>query len=53
VNGTVQLNKNRSYLVQGMIATRPGAPDDMSRSLEILGPADAQGRRPFTFEGSM
>jgi len=53
VNGTVQLKKERSYLVQGMIATRPGAPHDMSRSLEILGPADAQGRRPFTFEGTM
>ena len=53
VNGSVQIKKDRSYLVQGMIATRPGAPGDMARSLEILGPADAQGRRPFTFEGSM
>src|SRR5688572_8179474 len=26
VNGTVQLNKGRSYLVSGMIATRPNAP---------------------------
>jgi general secretion pathway protein N len=53
VNGTVQLKKDRSYLVNGMIATRPGAPGDMARTLEILGAPDAQGRREFTFEGSM
>jgi general secretion pathway protein N len=53
VNGTVQLKKDRSYLVNGMIATRPGAPSDMTRTLEILGAPDAQGRREFTFEGSM
>jgi general secretion pathway protein N len=52
VNGTVQLKKDRSYLVNGMIATRPGAPSDMTRTLEILGAPDAQGRRQFTFEGS-
>jgi len=53
VNGTVQLNRNRSYLVSGMIATRPDAPGDMARTLEILGEPDAQGRRQFTIEGSM
>ena len=53
VNGTVQLNKNRSYLVSGLIATRPGAPSDMARTLEILGEPDAQGRRQFAIEGSM
>lgn len=53
VNGTVQLKTDRSYLVNGMIATRPGAPSDMTRTLEILGAPDAQGRRQFTFEGTM
>jgi general secretion pathway protein N len=53
VNGTVQLKKNRSYLVSGMIATRPDAPSDMARTLEILGEPDAQGRRQFSIEGSM
>jgi general secretion pathway protein N len=53
VNGTVQLSRNRSYLVNGMIATRPGAPSDMTRTLEILGPPDDQGRREFTLEGTM
>jgi general secretion pathway protein N len=53
VNGTVQLKKDRSYLVTGMIATRPGAPGDMARTLEILGEPDEQGRRQFTIEGTM
>ena len=53
VNGTVQLKKDRSYLVSGLIATRPNAPSDMSRTLEILGEPDAQGRRQFSIEGSM
>jgi general secretion pathway protein N len=53
VNGTVQLNKNQSYLVSGLIATRAGAPGDMTRTLEILGEPDGQGRRQFALEGSM
>jgi general secretion pathway protein N len=53
VNGTVQLKKDRSYLVSGMIATRPNAPSDMARTLEILGEPDAQGRRQFSIEGTM
>jgi general secretion pathway protein N len=53
VNGTVQLKKDRSYLVSGLIATRPSAPSDMARTLEILGEPDAQGRRQFSIEGTM
>jgi general secretion pathway protein N len=53
VNGTVQLKKDRSYLVSGLIATRPNAPSDMARTLEILGEPDAQGRRQFSIEGTM
>lgn len=53
VNGTIDIRKDRSYLVTGLVATRPGAPSDMSRTLEILGEPDAQGRRQFTIEGSM
>jgi hypothetical protein len=53
VNGTIDIKKDRSYLVNGFVATRPGAPSDMARQLEILGAPDAQGRREFGFEGSM
>jgi general secretion pathway protein N len=53
VNGSVQIKKDRSYLVSGLIATRPDTPSDMARTLEILGAPDAQGRRQFSIEGSM
>jgi general secretion pathway protein N len=53
VNGTIDLKKDRSYLLQGLIATRPNAPKDMARTLEILGAPDAQGRRQFSIEGTM
>ncbi len=53
VNGTVQLKKDRSYLVSGLIATRPGAPGDFARTLEILGEPDEEGRRQFSIEGTM
>jgi general secretion pathway protein N len=53
VNGTIDLKKDRSYVVKGLVAARPGAPSDMARQLEMLGAPDAQGRREFGFEGSM
>jgi general secretion pathway protein N len=53
VNGTIDINEDRSYLVKGLVAARPGAPSDMARQLEILGAPDAQGRREFGLEGSL
>ncbi|HEY7641417.1 MAG TPA: type II secretion system protein N [Steroidobacteraceae bacterium] len=53
VNGTVDFRKDRSYLVSGLVATRPSAPSDMARTLEILGAPDEQGRRQFSIEGSL
>jgi len=53
VNGTIDIKKDRSYVVKGLVATRPGAPSDMARQLEILGAPDAQGRREFAIENSM
>ena len=53
VNGTIDIKKDRSYVVKGLVAARPGAPSDMARQLEILGAPDAEGRREFGFEGSL
>jgi general secretion pathway protein N len=53
VAGTVQLKPDRSYLVEGLIATRPNAPASIANALQYLPPPDAQGRRQFSFEGSM
>jgi general secretion pathway protein N len=53
VTGTVELKPDRSYLVKGLIAPRPNAPASIANALQYLPPPDAQGRREFSFEGSM
>lgn len=54
VTGTVQLKKSdRSYVVEGLVAARPDAPQNLAKSLEILGPPDADGRRPFSVAGTL
>lgn len=53
VSGTVELNPDRSYLVKGLIATRPNAPASIVNALQYLPPPDAQGRREFSLEGTM
>ncbi len=54
IAGTIQLKAaDRSYLLDGLVATKPDAPPDFSRTLEFLGPPDAQGRRQFSVSGTM
>jgi general secretion pathway protein N len=53
VTGTVQLKRDRSYLIKGLVATRPDAPRDISNTLQFLGAPDAKGRREFSLEGTM
>jgi general secretion pathway protein N len=52
VAGTLTLRPDRSYLIDAQVAARPDAPPNLAKGLEILGPPDAQGRRPFTTEGT-
>jgi hypothetical protein len=52
VTGSLQLLADRSYVVEGLIAARADAPADISQMLQFLGPADQQGRRPFSLAGS-
>jgi general secretion pathway protein N len=54
IAGTIQLKAaDRSYLIDGQVATKPDAPADFARTLEFLGPPDAQGRRPFSLSGTL
>jgi general secretion pathway protein N len=54
IAGTIELKAaDRSYLLDGLVATKPDAPGDFARTLEYLGPPDAQGRRPFSLSGTM
>ncbi|MGH8227709.1 MAG: type II secretion system protein N [Steroidobacteraceae bacterium] len=52
VTGTVHLTAE-GYVVRGLVAARPGAPPDLTAALRYLGSPDAQGRRPFSFAGTL
>lgn len=52
VSGTVTFGADRSYVIDGLVAARAGAPPGMVERLRYLGSADAQGRRPFSVAGT-
>jgi general secretion pathway protein N len=52
-DGRFTLAPDRSFLLEGMLATRGAPPPALVRSLELLGPADASGRRPVSVSGTL
>ncbi len=52
VTGTATLAADRSYVVEGLVAPRAGAPPAVTDTLRFLGAPDAQGRRPFSVAGT-
>jgi general secretion pathway protein N len=53
IAGTLLLKPGRSYQIDVLIATRPQTPREVADALQFLGPPDAQGRRPFSTDGTM
>ena len=53
VDAQLSVGKDRSFLLEGTIVPRAEVPEAMRRSLELLGPPDAQGRRPFSVSGTL
>lgn len=53
IAGAVRLKPDRSYVVEGLVATRPDAPKSIVDTLQFLGAPDAQGRRQFSIAGTM
>lgn len=52
--GTLELKAaDRSYVLDGLVAPRPEASQDIVNSLQFLGAPDAQGRRPISLAGTM
>jgi hypothetical protein len=51
--GRFTLSRDRSFLLEGMLAPRGPTPPALARSLELLGPADASGRRPVSVSGTL
>jgi hypothetical protein len=52
-DGRFTLGADRSFLLEGTLAPRGSTPPALVRSLELLGPADAAGRRPVSVSGTL
>jgi general secretion pathway protein N len=52
VEGTLKFTPQPGFEVQGVIAARNGAPQELVNNIRFLGSPDASGRRPFSFSGS-
>jgi hypothetical protein len=52
-DGRFTVASDRSFLLEGMLAPRGPTPPALLRSLELLGPADASGRRPVSVSGTL
>jgi hypothetical protein len=53
VTGTLQLRQGSNYEVNGLISAGPAASPELAKAIEYLGPADAQGRRPYSLAGTL
>jgi len=53
VDARLTLSRDRSFLLEGTLAPRGAVPSGLERSLQLLGPADASGRRPFSVSGTL
>lgn len=51
--GRFTLGADRSFLLEGSLAPRGDTPPPLVRSLELLGPPDANGRRPVSVSGTL
>lgn len=53
VEAQFTLSRSRAFALEGALAPRGEVPEAMRQSLELLGPADAAGRRQFSIGGSL
>ena len=54
VSAMLRLQPDGAYDIEGTVATRSSASDDLSKALQLfLGPADAQGQHTFSLAGTL
>lgn len=53
VQGRLSVSADRSFLFEGTLASRGSTPKGLERSLQLLGPPDESGRRPFSVSGTL
>jgi len=51
--GRLTLSPDRSFLLEGTVAPRGTTPAQLQQSLQLLGPPDANGRRPVSVSGTL
>lgn len=52
VRAQLAVQRERSYVLEGEVTPKPGAPPDIANAIAFLGPPDAAGRRSFTITGT-
>ncbi|HEY2417056.1 MAG TPA: type II secretion system protein N [Steroidobacteraceae bacterium] len=52
LQGVLQLSRSGGYQLNGTVATRDASSSDLQQLLQMLGPADAQGRHAFSLAGT-
>ncbi len=52
VRGQLVIRPNRSYVLEGEVTPKPGAPPEIANTVAFLGLPDAAGRRQFTITGT-
>jgi hypothetical protein len=52
VRGQLKIRPNRSYVLEGEVTPKPGAPPEIANTVAFLGLPDASGRRQFTITGT-
>lgn len=53
VTGTLKFAAGHAYELDTQVAARPNTPESIAESMQVLGEADAQGRRPFSVSGTL
>jgi hypothetical protein len=53
VNGLLKLQPTGDYEINGSVAARSNASNDLKQALQMLGPADPQGQRTFSLAGTL
>ena len=53
VDAQITVSRDRNFSLEGTLAPRGPVPPAMQQSLQLLGPADAAGRRQFSVGGSL
>ena len=53
VDAQLTVSPSRNFALEGTLAPRSSVPPAMQKSLQLLGPADASGRRQFSVGGTL